>query len=55
MTTAEALAHIAEARRNADGPLAEFLDIITAEVERTGDPAAVAARIQYLTGTGEWA
>lgn len=52
MTTAEALARLAEARDNADGPLAEFFDI---EVERTGDPAAVAARVQYLTGTGAWA
>jgi len=55
MTTAEALARIATARENADGPLAEIFDIIAAEVERTGDPAAVAARIQYLTGTGPWA
>lgn len=55
MTTAEALARLAEARSNADGPLAEILDIISAEVERTGDPAAVAARVQYLTGTGPWA
>lgn len=55
MTTAEALARLDEARREADEPLAEFLDIIAAEVERTGDPAAVAARVQYLTGTGPWA
>ncbi|NUL03570.1 hypothetical protein HRW07_10050 [Streptomyces lunaelactis] len=55
MTADEALARLAEARENADGPLAEIFDIIAAEVERTGNPAAVAARVQYLTGTGPWA
>ncbi|WP_455359986.1 hypothetical protein [Streptomyces sp. SYSU K21746] len=49
MTTAEALAHLATVRENADGPLAEVLDYLAAEIRRTDDPAAVADRFIYLT------
>lgn len=48
MTTAEALAYIAAVRQDADGNLAELLDLIASEVRRTDDPTGVAAHCRQL-------
>lgn len=50
MNTAEALAYLAAQRQEADGPVAEMLDIIAAEVRRTDNPTGVADRLLYLFG-----
>ncbi|MFF7200486.1 hypothetical protein [Streptomyces sp. NPDC008141] len=50
MTSTEALAFLAAQREKASGPAAEILDVIAAEVERTGDPAAIADRVLFLIG-----
>lgn len=48
MTSATALARLAEARLAADDNVAEVLDIIAAEIRRTDDPAGVAEQCLSL-------